>query len=469
MTPARFFTAITATFFLCVFTFAGRVSAEDRPPNFVVIFADDLGYGDLSCFGHPTIRTPNLDRMAAEGQKWTNFYVAACVCTPSRAGLLTGRYPVRNGMASDKKRVLFPESTGGLPQSEITIARMLKQKDYATAAVGKWHLGHLPEFLPTSHGFDSFFGIPYSNDMDRVASKGKHRDLILNPKVEYFNVPLMRNEEIVERPADQTTITRRYTEEAVSFIKKEKDHPFFLYLAHSMPHVPLFRSPEFEGVSDRGFYGDVIEEVDWSVGQVLNALRKEGLAENTLVVFTSDNGPWLLFDQQGGSAGLLRDGKGSAWEGGMREPTIFWWPGKLKQGPVHDMGSTLDLLPTFAALSGAQKPEDRVLDGYDISPALLGTGPSPRQEMYYHQDVELYAVRSGWYKCYFKTMTSYIGQKEPDVHDPPLLFDLGSDPSEKYDIAAEHPDIIAKMRELAKKHLDSLKPVENQLEKHVTN
>ncbi len=273
---------------------AGAAAERADRPNVVIVFCDDLGYGDLGCYGHPTIRTPNLDRMAQEGQKWTNFYAAASVCTPSRAALLTGRLPIRNGMASDRRRVLFPDSAGGLPPDEVTIAEALKPLGYATACVGKWHLGHLPQYLPTRQGFDSYFGIPYSNDMDRVADSPKGREAFWDPKIEYWNVPLMRDERIVERPADQNTITKRYAEESVAFLRKNRDRPFFLYLAHSMPHVPLFTSDEFRGTSLRGLYGDVIEEIDWSVGRVLDTLRELKLDRKTLVVFTSDNGPWLI-------------------------------------------------------------------------------------------------------------------------------------------------------------------------------
>lgn len=440
-------------------------SAQAAEPNFVVIFCDDLGYGDLSCFGHPTIDTPNLDRMAAEGQKWTEFYVAACVCTPSRAALQTGRYPIRNGMCSDRRRVLFPDSNGGLPATEITIGRMLKDKGYRTHAIGKWHLGHKPQYLPTSHGYDSYFGIPYSNDMDAVKDAPRGRARFQDPKIETFNVPLMRGTEIVERPADQHTITKRFTEEAVKLIKQEKDNPFFIYLAHNLPHVPLFVSDEFTDVSRRGLYGDVIEEIDWSVGQILDTLRNEGLAENTLVVFTSDNGPWLSFNQQGGSAGLLRDGKGSTWEGGMREPTLFWWPGRIEPAVIRQPGSTLDLLPTFAALSGAQKPADRILDGYDLSAVLLEEADSPRDEMFYYHGEQCFAVRKGMYKAHFKTKTSYVGQKDAVVHDPPLLFHLGHDPSEKYNIAKQHPEIVAELTSLKKQHEDTVEAVTCELTK----
>ena len=352
---------------------APPAAGPDHSPNLVVIFADDLGYGDLGVYGHPTIHTPNLDRMAAEGMKFTQFYSAASVCTPSRAALLTGRLPVRSGMASDNRRVLFPDSKLGLPAEEITIAEALKERGYATAAVGKWHLGHLPPYLPTRNGFDYYYGIPYSNDMDRVVG-GEWREVFWEPRVEYWNVPLMRNEEIIERPADQHTITRRYTEEAVQFIRAHKDEPFFVYLAHSLPHVPLFRDQAFADVSRRGLYGDVIEEIDWSVGQVLDALREEGLAETTLVFFTSDNGPWLIFDTHGGSAGLLHGGKGMTWEGGMREPGLAWWPGTIAPASVnHAVTSTMDLFPTALALVDAPLPEDRVIDGRNLLPLLTGS------------------------------------------------------------------------------------------------
>lgn len=440
------------------------VAAEDAGPNIVVVFCDDLGYGDLSCFGHPTIATPNLDQMAAEGSRWTQFYVAACVCTPSRAALQTGRYPIRSGMCSSKRRVLFPNSAGGLPESETTIAEVLKAQGYRTHAVGKWHLGHHEQYLPTNHGYDSYFGIPYSNDMDAVKTAPKGRARFDDPRPEYFNVPLIRDTQEVERPADQYTITKRYTEETIRLIKDAGDEPFFIYLAHNLPHVPLFNSEEFDDTSRRGLYGDVIEEIDWSVGRIMETLKETGHGEDTLVVFTSDNGPWLSYNQQGGSAGLLRDGKGSTWEGGMREPTIFWWPGSIRPSIVRDMGSTLDLLPTFAALSGATLPQDVHLDGYDLSPALLENAPGPRNEMIYYHGVEVYAVRSGAFKAHFQTKTSYVGQRNAEVHDPPLLYNLEHDPSEKYDVAKAHPQVIEQLLQLKKDHEDSVEPVVNQLE-----
>ncbi len=433
-------------------------------PNFIIILADDMGYGDVGIFGHPTIKTPNLDRMASEGQKWTNFYVAAPVCTPSRAGLLTGRLPVRTGMCSEKRRVLFPDSKGGLPENEMTIASALKTTGYATACIGKWHLGHLPQYAPNAHGFDYYFGIPYSNDMDATSLKPNRLESILNPRPEYFIVPLMRNSEIIERPADQTTITKRYTLEAIKFIKQNKQMPFFLYLAHSMPHVPLFRSREFENKSLRGVYGDVIEELDWSVGEILKSLKENGLDENTLVVFTSDNGPWLVFQDQGGSAGLLSGGKGGTWEGGMREPTIMHWTGKLKPGVVMDIATTMDLLPTFASLAHVILPNDRIYDGYDISPVLFGTGKDPREVVYYYRDTQVYAIRKGDYKAHFITQPEY-GSEIATIQDPPLLFNLNIDPSEKHNVADQFPKVIAEMEKILEKHRAGIMTVENQLEK----
>jgi arylsulfatase A-like enzyme len=424
---------------------SANTQATDKP-NIIVVFCDDMGYGDLSCFGHPTIKTPQLDRMAAEGQKWTSFYVAAAVCTPSRAGLITGRYPVRSGFMGG---VLFPHSKGGLPQSEITIPELLKGAGYSTACIGKWHLGHLPQFLPTSNGFDYYYGIPYSNDMDRVEGTDYHY-VCVNPEIEIFQVPIMRNTEEIERPAQQTTITRRYTEETVKYINDNKDNPFFIYLAHNMPHVPLFRSSDFESKSERGIYGDVIEEIDWSVGQIRKALEDNGIAENTLVIFTSDNGPWLSFDQHGGSAGLLRGGKGSTWEGGMREPAIT--------GIVSDMGSTLDFLPTFCNLAGVPVPDDRHLDGFDLSRTLLYGEKSPRDIMIFSRGNDVAAIRKGDFKAHF------IVRRNPELQEQlPLLYHLGHDPSEKYNIADQYPEIVEELRLEAEKYKETIIPVVDQV------
>jgi arylsulfatase A-like enzyme len=368
-------------------------------------------------------------------------------------------------MASTTRRVLFPQSLGGLPASEITIASALKKQGYATAAVGKWHLGHLPQFLPTRHGFDSYCGIPYSNDMDRTSDAPKGRAAFLDPKSEYWNVPLLRNETELERKPDQTQLTRRYTEEAVTFIEANRRKPFFLYLAHTMPHVPLFASDTFLGKSPRGLFGDAVEELDWSVGRILETLRKAKLDKNTVVFFSSDNGPWLTQFEQGGSAGLLRDGKGSTWEGGMRVPGIAWWPGKIPANTVNrGMASTMDLFVTSLKLGGAAVPSDRVIDGVDLRPTLLDGKPSPRDTYFYYRGEQLFAVRQGPFKAHYFTQTGY-GQPKPDAHTPPLLFHLGVDPGETYNVAAAHPDVLSRLQVEVEKHRATVTPVENQLEK----
>ncbi len=437
-------------------------AAQEEPPNIVVIFVDDMGWGDLSCYGHPTIRTPNLDRMAAEGMRFTQFYAAACVCTPSRAALLTGRLPVRSGMCSDRRRVLFPDSGGGLPQSEVTLAEALKKCGYKTACIGKWHLGHLPQFLPTRNGFDYYFGLPYSNDMDRVP--GAPKNAVHEPKIEYFNVPLMRNEKIIERPADQNTLTKRYTEETIQFIKQHQKERFFVYLAHNMPHVPLFRSKLFVGHSLRGVYGDAVEEIDWGVGRILQTLRELNLDRKTIVWFTSDNGPWLIQRLDGGSAGLLRGGKGSTWEGGMREPGIVWWPGHVPAGVVTaGLGCTMDIFTTSIKLAGGQVPNDRVIDGVDLRPLILHHEPSPRKEMFYYRGTRLFAVRQGPWKAHFLTQPGY-GRKRPIVHKRPLLFHLEHDPSEKFDLSSLYPDVVARLKKLAEDHQKSVHAPPSQLD-----
>ena len=456
---------ITATW-LIMGLFGNCYGQASPPPNFIIIFADDLGYGDLGVYGHPTIRTPNLDNMALEGQKWTNFYVAASVCTPSRAGLLTGRLPVRSGMCSDKSRVLFPNSLHGLPAEEITLAEQLKPAGYATACIGKWHLGHRPEYLPTNNGFDYYYGIPYSNDMDKVPDM-EYADFWQQPedsiKPRDFNVPLMRNTEVIEQPAQQKTITQRYTQEAISFIKENKDQPFFVYLAHNLPHVPLFASQDFRGTSERGLYGDVVEEIDHGVGQILATLREEGLADNTIVVFTSDNGPWLSFKTHGGSAGLLYAGKGTTWEGGMREPCIFWSPAKIQPAVVTDLGSTLDLFTTFSQLAGVLLPQDRVMDGVDLSGTLLRQEASPRENMLYYRGPTLYAARLGDYKAHFITEGAYGMFGEKKALDSPLLYNLSKDPAEQFDVAAEHPEVLQQINQMIKEHRANLVVGKDQL------
>lgn len=439
----------------------------ERPPNIVIIYADDLGYGDLGCYGHPTIRTPHLDRMAAEGMRFTEFYSAAEVCTPSRAALLTGRYPIRSGMCHDQFRVLRPRSLGCLPTEEITLAESLKSKGYATAYIGKWHLGVWslnPAGHPRKHGFDYSFGLPHSNDMDSMPGIPKGAPGRPDQQASWWNSPLYRNEELIEQPADQTTLTRRYTEEAVKFIREQKSGPFFLYFPHTFPHVPLFASEKFSGASPRGLYGDVVEELDWSVGQVLDTLRKEQVSENTFVFFSSDNGPWLIMNQQGGSAGLLREGKGSTWEGGMRVPGIAWWPSKIKAGSVsRDIASTMDLFTTCLKLTGAEVPQDRQIDGLDLTGVLLRGERSPREAFFYYRGTRLFAVRKGPFKAHLLTQAGY-GQPKHEVHSPPLLFNLHVDPSESFNLAATHPDIVTDLLREVEQHRAKLTPAKSQLE-----
>lgn len=432
------------TFLLLILSFL--VNAQKKSsPNVIIIFVDDMGYGDLSSYGHPTIRTPQLDQIADEGMRFTQFYVPAAVCTPSRAGLLTGRYPVRTGLVHGIMRadVLFPNDDNGLQPQEVTIAEVLKQKNYATMAIGKWHLGHLPKYLPTAQGFDEYYGIPYSNDMDYVPEK--------DGKPGFWNVPLMHNEDIIERPANQTTLTKRYTEKAIDFIKSNKEKPFFLYLAHSMPHIPLFASTEFMGKSKRGLYGDVIEELDWSAGEIIKTLKELNLENNTLVVFTSDNGPWLVQKENGGSAGLLKDGKGTTWEGGHRVPMIAWWPGQIPEKVVNEsMASTLDLLPTIAEVTETLLPET-IIDGQNILPVLKNEKAINHEPFIFYRGNKVFAIRDGKWKAHFITQTAY--PNGPLVyHAPPLLYNLNVDPSEKYDLASQNPEVINRISIIKETH-----------------
>ena len=436
-------------------------------PNFIIVFVDDMGYGDLGSYGHPTISTPNLDKMAYEGQKWTQFYSASSVCTPSRAGLLTGRLPIRNGMIGSKNRVLFPDSKYGLPDSEITIAEKLKENGYKTVAIGKWHLGHKKEYLPLQHGFDYYYGIPYSNDMDKIngetccpGSKYWQKYQNRSPgSTNYYNVPLIENNEIIERPVDQTTITKRFSDKAVEFIKKNKEDNFFIYLAHNLPHIPLYASDDFLGKSKRGLYGDVIEEIDHGIGLIMEELKKNNLDKNTIVVFTSDNGPWLPFETHSGSAGLLREGKGTTWEGGQRIPGIFWGAG-IKPGVINDLGSTMDIFPTLLEMSSTSVVDDRIMDGVSIKNTLLKHEPSKRETIFYYRSREIYAVRYGEYKAHLITQGAYNYPKGSDrkiILDKPLLYNLNIDPSEKYNVADKNPEILVEINKILEKHKKNLR------------
>jgi arylsulfatase A-like enzyme len=428
-----------------------------------------MGYGDTSGSGHAAIQTPALDRMAREGQRWPHFYVAASVCSPSRAGLLTGRLPIRSGLASSKHRVFFPWSKGGIPQSEFTLAELFKRKGYKTAMVGKWHLGHLPEFLPTRHGFERWFGIPYSNDMDKTdAAKALLRRRAgappapawYEPRSEWFQIPLMRDEAVLERGPDQTQLTARYKAEALEFIRQNRAEPFFLYLAFSMPHVPLFRSPDFVGRSAAGLYGDVIEEMDVAVGAILDELRALHLDRRTLVVFTSDNGPWLQYRALGGSTGPFRGGKSTAWEGGFRVPAIFWGPGQVSPGTVEEMGSTLDFMRTFASMTDSNLPEV-ALDSFDLSPALSRHAASGRDKMFFYLGNQLAAVRSGVFKAHY--LVPATNSRTPISLERPLLYNLVEDPSEQFDLARSKPEVLAALARVRDEHLASIRPVEDQL------
>lgn len=402
--------------------------AASNPPNVIMIYADDLGYGDLGCYGS-SIKTPNLDRMAAEGVRFTNFYSANPVCSPSRAALLTGRYPTRVGVP----QVLFPQSTTGLAEDETTIAQMLKPAGYKTMCIGKWHLGHLPPFLPDKRGFDSYFGIPYSNDM--------------NPR------PLLRQgegrTETVEAEATLATLTPRYTEEATKFISSSKNSPFFLYMPHTYPHIPLDASPRFRGKSKQGMYGDVVEELDWSVGEILSTLKKNNLEKNTLVLFSSDNGPWFQ-----GSPGKLRGRKGSTWEGGMRVPLIGQMPGRLAKGKVvQGIGSTMDILPTIGALTGSALP-NKPLDGINILELLEGRRQEiDREALLYFDGWNVQCARWKQWKLHVSRYNSYVygpaptGGRQNFLLNPPELYDVTSDLDESFDIAAENPKVVKEIQQ----------------------
>jgi arylsulfatase A len=424
---------------LALLCLATALCAADRP-NIVILFVDDLGYADIGPFGATKQKTPNLDRMAREGMKLTSFY-AAPVCSVSRAQMMTGCYGVRVSVPG----VYGPGGKSGLNPKERTIAEYLQEQGYATQIVGKWHLGDQPEFLPTRQGFDHYLGIPYSNDMQRTATDG-------GQKV----VPLMRDEKVVEllTEEDQTRIEERYTEEALGFIRAHQDKPFFLYFPHTAVHTPIHPGKAFQGKSQNGRFGDWVEEVDWSVGRVLDTLRELKLDANTLVIFTSDNGPWLVKGMDGGSALPLRGGKGSTWEGGVREPTVAWWPGKIAPGSVCDaVAGTIDLLPTCVKLAGGAVPAEPVIDGRDIAPLLLGqTKVSQREAHYYFGGWNLQAVRQDSWKLAFTSQSDPVSKGiAADSKINPRLYNLDTEIGEQTNLAEQHPDIVAKLQALAAK------------------
>lgn len=448
-------TALTAFFILqlAIVLSCRQPVADARKnagPNIIVIFTDDQGYRDLGSYGAPNIETPNLDRMAAEGMRMTNFYVAQPVCSASRAALLTGCYPSRVSIHG----ALGPGAGIGLNPEEETLAEICKSKGYKTAMVGKWHLGDHPSFYPTKQGFDEYFGLPYSNDM-----WPRHP----NKNLDFPPLPLIENDSIIEYlHDDQNMLTTRYTEKATRFIEKNKDEPFFLYFAHSMPHVPLFVSEKFQGKSKAGLYGDVIMEIDWSVGRIIETLRKFGLDKNTLVLFTSDNGPWLNYGTHSGSALPLREGKGTVLEGGVRVPFIAWWPGMIPAGKTHDEAAmTIDILPTIANLIGATLPQKEI-DGKDIWPLISGApkAKTPHEAFYfYFKNNELQGMRSGKWKLYFPHQYRSFEGKEGRSDGLPVdynqrkmgleLYNLENDISEKNNVADKHPAVVDSLQRMA--------------------
>lgn len=427
----------------------GQAQAE-RLPNFVIVFTDDQGYGDLGCFGREDIDTPHLDRMAREGMRFTDFYAAQAVCSASRAALLTGCYSNRVSILG----ALGPSSRQGIHSDEMTIAEVLKPKGYATAIFGKWHLGHRTQFLPTRNGFDEYFGLPYSNDMWPFHPTAGDR---------FPDLPLFRNEQVINpkvTPEDQEMLTTWYTENAVRFIREHQEKPFFLYVPHSMPHVPLYVSDKFRGKSKAGIYGDVISEIDWSVGEILKTLKETGLDEQTLVVFTSDNGPWLSYGDHAGTAGPLREGKGTAWDGGQREPCVMRWPGRIPAGQVcREFAGTIDLLPTIAGLAGADLPKHPI-DGRDIWPLMSGEpgARTPHERFLFYWGRHLHAIRSGDWKLHFPH--EYRSLKgEPGTGGKPgpyiqkrtglALYNLRDDVGEQHNVVEQHPEIVQRLQALA--------------------
>ncbi|MFN3194239.1 MAG: sulfatase [Aureliella sp.] len=442
--------------------------SEAKKPNFIIIFADDQGYGDLGCFGSTTIKTPNIDRLAKEGRRFTSFMVASPVCTPSRSALLTGCYPKRVGL---HQHVLFPQSKKGLHPDEHTIADHLKGQGYATACFGKWHLGHHPETLPRQNGFDTYYGIPYSNDMNHPDNKGKPKlpsDALWRDQgtaTSLWNTPLIEDEEIVELPVDQRLVTRRYTDKAIEFVKANQDKPFFVYLPHSMPHIPLYVPEDAYDPDPQNAYKCVIEHIDAEVGRLMATVRELDLSDDTYVIYTSDNGPWLQFKNHGGSAGPLRAGKGTTFEGGQRVPCVMWGPGRIPAGTVCDeLMGTIDVLPTIASITNSPLPADRKIDGMNLEHLLHGTEATTNRNEFIHYTAhgQLDGIRQGSWKLHVKYPRRQA--KNPAKAKPPeiLLFDLENDLGEQTNLADKHPEIVerltARMKELDAEITENARP-----------
>jgi arylsulfatase A len=458
--------ALTGT---CAGATAAPAQEPARTPNIVVIFIDDMGYADIGPFGAQGYATPHLDRMAAEGMKFTDFVVSSAVCSASRVALMTGCYHRRVGIDG----ALGPRAEVGIDAGEMTLGEVCKQKGYATACFGKWHLGHHPKFLPLQHGFDEYFGLPYSNDMWPL-----HPDYLklppdaANKKAGFPPLPLIEGNRVIDAEVtskEQESLTTWYTEHAVDFINRHAHEPFFLYVPHSMVHVPLHVSDKFRGQSSRGLFGDVVMEVDWSVGEILSAIQRNGLDENTLVIFTADNGPWLSYGDHAGSAAPLREGKGTEFEGGIREPTLMRWPGKIPAGSAcHELASTIDVLPTIAALIGAALPAHKI-DGKDIRPLMFAQpgAQSPHDAFFcYYANGELQAVRDRQWKLHFPHSYATLSGKPGGTGGLPApystgtigqeLFDLKADPGETTNVATQHPEEVTRLEQLAERARDEL-------------
>ena len=439
-----------------VFTFLILFSCEKneelKKPNFIIIFTDDLGYGDLGSYGHPTIKTPYLDQMAKEGMRFTQFYVGSSICTPSRAALLTGKLPVQTGMYG-KRSVLFPDNAGGLDPKEITIASALKKNGYRTACIGKWHLGHLKKYMPLNHGFDSFYGIPYSNDMRPEGKWDYARD-------NFPPLPFLDGHDTIGVSLDQGNFIEMFTQKSVDFLHQNKNNPFFLYLAHTAPHTPLVLTDENKDLSMRGAYGDVVEEIDRSVGKILKTLKDLKIAENTFVIFTSDNGPWGWANINGGSSGLLKGNKGSVYEGGYRVPAIAWMPGRIPEVTTTALASTLDFFPTLVSLAGGEY-EKKSLDGVDIRKTFFENS-NVRTDIHYYRQDTLIALRHKEWKMYIKDPNPW--DDGPTQKDMPLLYNIEHDPSEKYDIAKDNQKIVSMLEDLSLDHIQSIRKTPSQYE-----